>query len=67
MREDEIGALCKAWSLCDALTEWAETLTPEKLVVFKVNSGCDDILIARPDRMRASILARQGSGLIGRT
>ncbi|MCQ9156311.1 IS110 family transposase, partial [Acidomonas methanolica] len=30
----------------DAIAEWAETLTPEKLVVFEATSGCDDILIA---------------------
>ncbi|OAG75611.1 transposase [Acetobacter malorum] len=30
----------------DAIAEWAETLTPDVLVVFEATSGCDDILIA---------------------
>ncbi|MCQ9156935.1 transposase [Acidomonas methanolica] len=30
----------------DAIAEWAETLTPETLVVFEATSGCDAILIA---------------------
>lgn len=30
----------------DAIAEWAETLTPEKLLVFEATSDCDDILIA---------------------
>jgi len=30
----------------DAIAEWAETLTPEKFVVFEATSGCDDTLIA---------------------
>lgn len=30
----------------DAIAEWAETLTPEKFVVFEATSGCDDILIS---------------------
>jgi len=30
----------------DAIAAWAETLTPETLVVFEATSGCDDLVIA---------------------
>lgn len=46
LRDLPSGRMQRIPNTCDAIVEWAETLTPEKPVVFEATSGCDDLLIA---------------------